>query len=114
VKIHKRRVSGNASSHPAARSCPRKFQLVFEAHGVRRRVAGQTARALRVLIEAGSQGATALEVSSWALRFAAYCFKLRHVHGLDIETVREAHDGGWHGRHVLRTPVQIVGIVGEG
>ena len=72
-------------------------------------VKGQTGRSLRALVAAGDQGVTALEVSSWALRFAAYCHDLRHKHGLQIDTLREGHDGGWHGRHVLRSTVEILG-----
>jgi len=71
-------------------------------------VTGQTARCLLALVEAGSKGVTALEVSSWALRFAAYCHDLRHKHGLLIRTDRETHPGGWHGRHVLESPVAIL------
>ncbi len=72
--------------------------------------AGQTARALLALVEAGMGGITALEVSSWALRLAAYCHRLRREFGLEIRTEREPHTGGWHGRHVLETPVRIVAI----
>ena len=71
---------------------------------------GQTARALLVLIEAGERGVTALECGGWAFRLAAYCHELRHRYGLDIETRRESHPGGWHGRHVLRTPVEVVEV----
>ena len=71
-------------------------------------VQGQTAKTLAALIESGDHGCTAQEVSSWAYRFAAYCWDLRHRYGLDIQTIREAHHGGWHGRHVLITPVEIV------
>jgi hypothetical protein len=28
---------------------------------------------------------------------------------LTVETLREPHDGGWHGRYVLHTPCQIIG-----
>lgn len=75
---------------------------------------GQTARALIALVEAGDHGCSALEVSSWAYRFAAYCWELRHRYGLDIRTDREAHAGGWHGRHVLVTPVEIVSVETNG
>ncbi|MBI4968129.1 MAG: hypothetical protein HZC25_08405 [Rhodospirillales bacterium] len=68
-------------------------------------VRGQTAKALRTLVTAGPNGATALECGAWAFRFAAYCHVLRRRHGLTIETRREEHPGGWHGRHVLRTPI---------
>ena len=71
-------------------------------------VTGQTAKALEALVQCGKTGVTALEASSWAYRFAAYCFVLRHDFGLVIETRREPHKGGWHGRHVLHSPVIIV------
>ena len=71
--------------------------------------ARQEQRALAALINAGSQGVTALEVSSWAYRLGAYVHTLRHDYGLTIETRREPHDGGWHGRYVLHTPCQITG-----
>lgn len=72
-------------------------------------VTGQTAKALLALVEAGKTGVTAREVNSWAYRFSAYCFDLRHNHGLAIATERETHPGGWHGRHVLLSPVAILG-----
>ena len=31
--------------------------------------------------------------------------------GLTIRTEREEHPGGWHGRHVLETPVRILPVV---
>jgi hypothetical protein len=71
-------------------------------------VRGQTAKALIALVAGGDRGATALEVSTWALRFAAYCHLLRRDFGLSIRTEREDHPGGWHGRHVLETPVRMV------
>lgn len=76
-------------------------------------VKGQTARALMALVEAGLKGRTALEVSTWAYRFSAYCFDLRHLHGLSIRTDREEHPGGWHGRHVLENTVRIVAVEGD-
>ena len=71
--------------------------------------ARQPRRALAALINAGSQGITALEISSWAYRLGAYVHILRHDYGLAIETLREPHDGGWHGRYVLHTPCRIIG-----
>ncbi len=73
-------------------------------------VKGQTALALLALVKASKRGVTALEVNSWAYRFAAYCYDLRRKHGLAIETLRETHQGSWHGRHVLHTPVEIVEV----
>lgn len=71
---------------------------------------GQTARSLVALVEAGPKGRTALEVSTWALRFAAYTFDLIHKHGLNIITEREDHPGGWHGRHILLDQVTIISV----
>jgi hypothetical protein len=76
-------------------------------------VAGKDAMALEALIKAGKCGVIALELSNtWALRLGAYVHRLRG-HGLDIETVREAHDniGGWHARYVLHSPVTILGEI---
>ena len=70
-------------------------------------VTGQVAKALAALLSAGAAGVTALEVNSWAYRLGAYVHTLRHDYGLAIETVREPHEGGWHGRYVLRSPVSI-------
>jgi hypothetical protein len=75
-------------------------------------VRGQTAKALVTLVAAGGQGCSALEVSDWAYRFAAYCYELRHRYGLAIRTDREGHPGGWHGRHVLETAVEIISVEG--
>jgi hypothetical protein len=73
-------------------------------------VRGQTAKALLRLSDAGKKGVTAQEVSSWAYRFSAYCFDLRHKHGLTIVTHKEPHEGGWHGRHELTTPVTLIDV----
>ena len=72
-------------------------------------VTGQVAKALGALVTAGEHGVTALEASSWAFRLGAYVHTLRHRHALAVETVRELHDGGWHGRYVLRSPVTLTG-----
>lgn len=90
---------------------PRRLTVKARAIGLSYfTVRGQTARTLLALVDAGPKGNTALEVSSWALRFAAYCHDLKHKHGLTIRTDREEHPGGWHGRHVLETPVEIIEI----
>lgn len=65
------------------------------------------AKALAALVAAGPRGVTALEVDSWAYRLGAYVHSLRHDCGLAIETMREPHEGGWHGRYVLRSPVRV-------
>jgi len=78
-------------------------------------VTGQTARALMALINAAGVGVTALELSSWALRLAAYVHSLRRL-GLVVTLLREPHPGGWHGRYVLASPVQVQAVAfgGEG
>jgi len=75
-------------------------------------VSGQTAKALLALVEAGPKGCTAMEVATWAYRFAAYCHDLIHAHGLRIVTEREEHPGGWHGRHILLDHVTIERVSG--
>jgi hypothetical protein len=83
--------------------------IAYTASGERRFIVrGQTAKALVALINCGDRGVTALEAESWAYRLAVYCYDLRRDHGLVIRCAREEHEGGWHGRHVLETPVRIV------
>lgn len=74
-------------------------------------IRGQTAKALIALVDAGDRGATALEAANWAYRLAAYCYELRTRYGLVVRTEREEHPGGWHGRHILETPVKILFVV---
>jgi hypothetical protein len=77
-------------------------------------VSGQTARALLALVNAAGRGVTALELSTWALRLAAYVHTLRRL-GLVITLLREPHPGGWHGRYVLASPVRLLSIgAGDG
>jgi hypothetical protein len=71
-------------------------------------VRGRIAQTLYHLVQASERGITALEVSTWALRLAAYVCILRHDYGLDIVTLREPHEGGSHARYVLHTPVEIL------
>lgn len=86
--------------------CKLALRVIRDDGGPSFIVQGQTAKAVRALVLAGSNGVTALEVNSWAFRFAAYCHCLKRK-GLDIETRKEAHTGGWHGRHVLHTLVRL-------
>jgi len=66
-------------------------------------------KTLKALVRRGYKGVTALELSNtWALRLADYVFQLRRGFDLNIETVREEHEGGWHGRYVLITNVEIL------
>ena len=70
---------------------------------------GQKARMLAALIQAGQNGVTALELSNtWAYRTSAYVHDLRHDYGMDIAMIREEHKGGWHGRYILNSPVEIL------
>jgi len=71
------------------------------------RVTGQTAKALAALVRTGSAGVTAFEVNSWAYRLGAYVHTLRRDFGLAIETLREPHEGGSHGRYVLLSIVVL-------
>ena len=74
-------------------------------------VAGQVAKALLALVAAAATGRTALEVASWAYRFGAHVWTLRHGYGLIIETRREEHEGGWHARYVLASRVTVLRVV---
>lgn len=74
---------------------------------------GKRAKTLLALAKCGAVGITALELSNtWALRLSEYISGLRHKMGLDIEMIKEPHDneGGWHGRYILITPVEILEI----
>jgi hypothetical protein len=64
-------------------------------------ITGQKLRTLNALIDAGDKGITALSVSSWAFRLASYIYDLRHDHGLEIQTIDEPHEGGFHARYRL-------------
>ena len=72
---------------------------------------GQKARTLFALIQAGTDGITSLEISSWAFRTSAYIHELRNdPYNLDIQTIREEHRGGWHARYILHTSVEILNV----
>lgn len=73
----------------------------------------QPCRTLTALVDAKGKGITALEISSWALRLGHYVWLLRHDHGLIIQTIREPHDGGDHGRYILHSRVEIDAEGGE-
>lgn len=73
--------------------------------------APQTARTLVALVIAGKNGITALQMGSWAFRLGAYIHNLRQDYRMEIETLREGHEGGWHARYVLHTPCEIVDII---
>ncbi|MGD9712373.1 MAG: hypothetical protein AB7V46_09940 [Thermomicrobiales bacterium] len=71
---------------------------------------GREAQALLALVEHGPRGITSLDMgrAGWAIRLGAYIHDLRHKFGVPIETTREPHDGGQHGRYTLTGPVQII------
>lgn len=68
-------------------------------------VSGRNRWALDRLHAAGERGVT--PITHPAPRWSAYIHQLRAL-GVEIETVREPHEGafpGWHGRYVLRCHV---------
>jgi len=82
--------------------------LTVSFHDRTQRFEGRQAWALAELIAAGPTGVT--PITHPGPRWAAYCHKLRQA-GLDIETIRERHEGvyaGHHARYVLHTPVTVV------
>ena len=77
--------------------------------GTVRTVTGRYAWTLAALIAAGEKGITPIERP--APRWSHYVDVLRDRDGLVIETIEERHGGpfkGWHGRYVLRTPIEIL------
>ncbi len=71
---------------------------------------GRKAQTLLCLVEVGQRGLTSEEIASWAYRLAAYISELRNRFGLDIETTREPHEGGEHGRYTLHSLVEIISV----
>ena len=113
------RASGNGSGANEPRSPyhapqPLHKRLVVKAIGPESQpftVTGQTARTLLALVKAGAAGVTALEVASWAFRVSHYVMVLRHKHRLAIPMQWKAHEGGKHGRYVLRPTVTIIEVI---
>ncbi len=78
------------------------------------RPAGRVAWALLELVAAGERGCTPID--NPGPRWSGYVHKLRHDHGLAIETVHETHGGpfsGNHARYVLRSRVRVLAVAGE-
>ena len=72
---------------------------------------GQEAKTLALLVTKGKAGVEAYDFRGGPpFRLPAYCHSLIRK-GLVIETVRVPHDGGWHGKFVLHTPVEILTVV---
>lgn len=82
--------------------------LKVRFHDRTQKFEGRQAWALAELISAGANGCT--PITHPGPRWSAYVLKLRQA-GLDIETIRERHEGayaGHHARYVLHTPVAVV------
>jgi hypothetical protein len=84
------------------------FKYKGSDHKVIYQVVGREAQTLLWLYKAGKSGITAAEVSCWALRLSAYVYELRHQYGLSIRTDHDLHNGGWHGRYVLESSIEIL------
>lgn len=70
---------------------------------------GREAWALVELVRAGASGCT--PITHPGPRWSGYVHRLRHKHGLDVETVHERHSGpfpGTHARYVLKSRVETV------
>tara|TARA_R110001606_G_scaffold267265_2_gene416139 strand:- start:264 stop:569 length:306 start_codon:yes stop_codon:yes gene_type:complete len=73
-------------------------------------VRGREAETLLKLVQHGPTGLTAYDFAGGPpFRLPAYVANLR-ARPLEIETLREEHDCGWHGRYVLHTPVTILKV----
>lgn len=106
----------NGPASPYHLPQPAHKRLVVKALGSEDQpftVTGQTARTLLALIKAGAAGVTAIEISSWAFRLSHYVMVLRHKHRLAIPMFWEAHEGGKHGRYILRSTVTILEIISD-
>lgn len=70
-------------------------------------ICGRAAETLLLLARRGPEGVVAFDFPGGpAFRLSAYIKQLRDI-GLEIVTLREPHDCGWHGRYVLRSTVSI-------
>lgn len=70
---------------------------------------GQEARTLQLLVSKGRSGVVAYDFRGGPpFRLPAYTWSLTRKHGLVIETARVEHDGGWHGKFILHTPIEIL------
>lgn len=85
-----------------------RFTVWLDGKEKHMEICGKSAKTLYALMSAGNLGITALEMSNtWALRLSAYIHDLRGL-GLDIKTVKEEHEDGWHARYYLQSPVEIL------
>jgi hypothetical protein len=88
-----------------------KFKLNKNTQEISFKICGQNCKTLIALIEAKEKGITALEVSSWAFRLAAYIHILRSQFNLEISTTDESHKNGFHARYHLLDEVKILEVL---
>lgn len=73
--------------------------------GAEVRVGGKLAMTLERLVDRGALGVEVFDFpGGQAFRLSGYVHKLR-ARGLDIATHRSPHEGGWHARYELLTPL---------
>ena len=85
-----------------------KFKLIKNDQEIIFKLSGQKCRTLIALIKNKNKGITALEVSSWSFRLAAYVHILRSKFNLNIITIKEAHKWGFHARYHILDKVEIL------
>ena len=79
--------------------------------GMKFTASGQEGRTLLLLHQKGALGVVAYDFRGGPpFRLPAYTWSLMRNHGLIIETQREQHECGWHGRFVLHTPIEIIAV----
>lgn len=106
--INSKSMLNNNSSNGNKKLCA-NFKLTKNNQEIFSKLCGQKCRTLIALIENKNKGITALEVSCWAFRLAAYIHILRSKFDLNIITKNEVHDGGFHARYYLLDQVEILG-----
>ena len=72
---------------------------------------GQESKSLLLLHQKGTGGVEVYDFRVGpSFRLPAYCQSLIKHKGLNIETQRVNHIGGWHGRFVFHTPYEITTV----
>jgi len=86
-----------------------KYSLTGQPDSARQ-ICGRDAETLLMLAKSEAEGVTAFAFPGGpAFRLSAYINRLRAA-GLEIETKREPHDCGSHGRYLLHTSVTIEAV----